>query len=92
MEKFSTVKVNSRILEIMSDLTFIREKIAELVESPNEELAVEIESLFEKYNADSDALRNSVSVLAKSITGTEVDDEGGQDFDVVPDGNGLKLN
>ena len=91
MEKYSTVKVNSRILEAMSDLTFIREKIAELVENPSEDVAEEIEGLFEKYDQDNAALRNSVVILAKAITGTDVNEEG-QEFDVVPDKNGLKLS
>ena len=92
MEKYSTVRVNNRILELMSDLTFIREKVAELVIKPSEDTALEIEGLFEKYEKDTEALRISVVVLARTITGTDIEEDGSQEFDVIPDSNGLKMN
>ncbi len=91
MEKYSTVKVNSRILELMSDLTFLREKIAELVSSPSEEVAEDIEGLFAKYEQDSAAFKSSVIVLAQAITGSD-ESQDGQDFDVATDEYGLRLN
>ncbi len=90
MDKYSAINANNRILEVMSDLTFIREKIAELIENPTNELADEIDGLFQKLEKDNSALRSSVIVLAKAISGD--DTEEGQDFDVLPDNNGLRMN
>lgn len=87
IEKYSTVKVNNKVLEIMSDLTYIREKIAEFVENPNPEIATEIENVFSKMGLDHEALSNSVIALVKNII-----NEDKEEFDVVQEENGTRLN
>jgi hypothetical protein len=76
----------------MSDLTLIRERVADLVENPNAELAEEIEDIFRKYETDSEALKNSVTVLAQEITGTDIEEDGTKEYVTIGLDGTIEIN
>ena len=90
IEKYSTFKVNNKILEIRSNLTFIREKVAELIDNPQPEVAEEIQELIKSLDSNSDSLKASIVTLAKEISGTDVDEDG-KIVDGVQEENGIRL-
>jgi hypothetical protein len=91
IEKLGTDRINKRILQVISDLSWVQEKVAEFVENPGPELAQDLDSLFGQFTKNSEALRNSIITLAKEVTNTAIDENGEQEIDVVPDENGLRL-
>jgi hypothetical protein len=91
IEKYNTTRVRSRILEVVSDLSWINEKVDEFVNNPTAEAAQEIESVLTKFSADGEAMKNAITTLAKEVAGVEEED-GSVEIDVIPDENGLRLN
>ena len=92
IEKYSTARVDSRLLEIFSDLSWIKEKIGELVSNPTAEAAQDVEATLAKFANSSDALRNAITTLVKEIAGVVVDENGDMEIDVVPDEHGLRIS
>jgi hypothetical protein len=92
IEKYNTSRVQSRILDAHSDLSWIKDKVEEFVNDPTAEAAQELESVLAKFATTSEALKNSITTMAKEIAGIDVDEEGLKEIDVIPEENGLRLS
>jgi hypothetical protein len=92
IDKFSINKVNDRILEVISDLSWLREKVADLSRDPNDDTASEVDSVFAKFVHSGEALRNAIVTLSRDAAGVSEDENGESEVDVIPEPNGFRLN
>jgi hypothetical protein len=92
IEKYNTSRVQNHLLQAFSDLSWIKDKVDEFVNDPNAEAAQELESVLTRFSNTGEALKNSITTMAKEIAGIDVDEEGLKEIDVVPEANGLRLS
>ena len=91
IEKYSTVRVDGKILEIISNLSWIKDKVGEVINSPTVDTIEEVDQLLISLSHNSEALKNAIITLVKEITGGAIDENGEMEVDVIPEENGFRM-